>query len=256
MAIPTNDTRPIAGFKLMVANSTLGSINGSLALQEIGTAFSNFSMLSYVDRNCTSTTEFIYKSEDQTYSFACLTPFAAECALSFRVQSYTASVENNVLSEQVVFELSNRSPFAIEGDHDAYVLTPQSCVSMGSPKTWHYSLGNIQTTLHLYDLRNGTNTYVLRDCVYSVLYSARISITDYSRHYFDGIVRGFELSDVDFSADIMQSLFNDRNATLETVTNTFAKVATSMTNSMRQSGYDVEKAQGLTYKNELYIHVR
>ena len=54
----------------------------------------------------------------------------------------------------------------------------------------------------------------------------------------------------------MQSLYNNGNATLETVTNTFANLATSMTNSMRQNGYDVENVQGLTYKNEVYVHVR
>lgn len=54
----------------------------------------------------------------------------------------------------------------------------------------------------------------------------------------------------------MQTLFSNRNATLETVTNTFARLATSMTNSMRQNGYNVEKGHGLTYKSEVYIHVR
>jgi len=38
---------------------------------------------------------------------ACLTPFAVECVHSFCVKSYTASVENNVLSEQVVSEFRN-----------------------------------------------------------------------------------------------------------------------------------------------------
>lgn len=110
--------------------------------------------------------------------------------------------------------------------------------------------------LEVYDLRNGTNTYVLRDCVYLVLYSARASITGYFAHFFDGTVDGFDPSSVDYSTDIMQTIFNNGNATLQTVTNTFAKLATSMTNSMRQNGYDVEKAQGLTYKNEVFIKVR
>ena len=169
-----------AGVPFMVANSTLGSINGSLALHEIGTAFSNSSMLSLVDRN--RTTRLSYYFENQTCAFASLTPFAVECALSFCVQSYTASVENNVLCEQVLSEFSNRSHFAVEGDSDSYVLTPQSCVVDGRSQDLASFFGNYPNDtayLELYDLRNGTNTHVRRDCVYSVLSWARNSITEY-----------------------------------------------------------------------------
>lgn len=258
LIIPTVDTNSDFLMEaLMVANSTLGSINGSLALREIGTAFSNFAMLSHVRRNCT--TGSTHSEADSTCPFTWSTPFAVECALSFCVQSYTASVENNVLREHVVSQFSKRSPFAVEGDSDTYVLVPETCVVDGKSRNMASLFGNYPNNtdyLELFNLQNETNTYVLRNCVYAVQYETRKIITKYLQNYLNGtaMADASKLSDFTFQPETMQSLFNHGNASLQTVGNIFANLAISMSNSIRQSGGEL--AQGLTYKNEVYIHVR
>lgn len=242
----------------MVANSALESINGSIKFSENNnTAFTHFSMLSYVGRNCT--TGSICHSNS-------LTLFAVECALSFCVKIYTASVENNALIEEVVSQFSSVSPLYTMANSS--LLVPDTCVVTGKSRDLASCSGNYpNNTAYMELYKDNTRTYVHRDCVYQIRDPDLMAIVEYFMHYFDGAAykpnspevdsnpddMSFNPDDMIFNPDNMQVLYNAGNATLETVNNTFANLATAMTNNMRQDG---QRAQGLTYKNELYVHVR
>ena len=147
--------------------------------------------------------------------------FAIECAMWYCVQTYTASVDDSVISQKALASWRN----------DSATLTQSSDL------LYNISAFNISTA---------TDTTIFR-----VSHLAAEALNSFMSRTFTGS-GGINNTGSAFSSDTMQALYNtnDYNARID-------NLAISMSNNIRQQNDSVASpSHGTAWKGETYVHVR
>lgn len=146
---------------------------------------------------------------------------AVECAMWYCVQTYSASVENSVISQKALASWRNDSATLAQSSDLFY---------------------NVST----FNLTTDTDTAMFR-----VSYLAAKALNTFMAKTFTGN-GGMNTTGSAFSSDIMQALYDTNNLTAR-----IGNLAISMTNNIRQQNDTVARpSHGTAWKSETYVHVR
>ena len=146
---------------------------------------------------------------------------AVECAMWYCVQTYRASVENSVMSQEALVSWRNDS------------------ATLDQPSDLFYNVS-------AYNLSMGTDTNMFK-----VSYLAAKALNSFMARTFTGN-GGMNTTGSAFSSDIMQALYNTDNLTAR-----IGNLAISMSNNIRQQNDTVASpSHGTAWKSETYVHVR
>ena len=146
---------------------------------------------------------------------------AVECAMWYCVQTYSASVENSVISQTALASWRNDS------------------ASLAQSSDLFYNVSS-------YNLSTSTDS-----AMFKVSYLAAEALNSFMARTFTGN-GGINTTGSAFSSDIMQALYNTENLTAM-----IGNLAISMTNNIRQQNDTVAtQSHGIAWKSETYVHVR
>lgn len=217
--------------------------------------YSNISTLVQTEvLSFTSSTDYNDVGDFSGFIFSPNSVMALDCWLNPCVRTYSAGVQEGQTSEQLLSTAQMSAPK--DNPFKPWTAHPMPCLMNGS---YHdVSEFKEQTTKNknlVHDLLpNNQTAYLPDECTFQ--YGTPLGLQQYLVTFLAGYVE--KAPELDMSdPEWMGQLFNDGSATLDTVNDTWAALADSLTVQMRQAGDAINSApaEGNTWHTETCIIV-
>lgn len=254
----------------MAAEGDERTNDGMDQVNDVGPFSAKLSMIAMTAPNCT----FWYGDGDPPSGckYSGLIPFACTCALYPCIQTFSSSISEGVISEELVTESHNEG-FHLILDHEEYLtLIPTTCVIDGQS----YNASIYRTTENM----TGDDSYIqvdeksdmfdtdhlawyLEDCVYAIDSGTLTAFSDFFRvafnHSITGPVSNSQYKDLALlqidtltMGDWAEIMFAFGNASQPTIEEVFKNIAAAMTQDMKATGFG-NPAIGTVMMNQVYI---